>query len=60
MLLNLKKILKCVSKAKSKKFYKKIKKLRNPYESKIKIKDVVNIILNIKNNDKLLRKKFKD
>lgn len=57
---NFKKILKSVSKAKSKKFYRKIKKFRNPYESKIKIKDVVNIILNIKNNDKLLRKKFKD
>ena len=55
-----KKILKSIDKAKSKKFIKEIKKLQNPYESKIKIKDVINIILKIEKNDKLLRKKFID
>ncbi len=55
-----KKILKSINKAKSKKFIKEIKKLQNPYESKIKIKDVINIILKIEKNDRLLRKKFID
>ena len=55
-----KKILKSIDKAKSKKFIKEIKKLQNPYESKIKIKDVINIILKIEKNDRLLRKKFID
>ena len=57
---NTKKILKSILRAKSQKFQKKINKLRNPYESNIKIKDLVNIILNIKKNDKFLRKKFED
>ena len=44
----------------SKKFNKRIKNLSNPYESNTSIKKIVNIILNLKINDKLLRKKFID
>jgi GDP/UDP-N,N'-diacetylbacillosamine 2-epimerase (hydrolysing) len=33
-------------------------RIKNPYESKISIKNVVKLILSIKNNDKIIRKKF--
>lgn len=39
-------------------FKKKMKKINNPYESKIKIDNIINFIVNLKINDKLLRKKF--
>ncbi len=57
---NSKKITKSIAKATSKNFNNKIKNLKNPYESKIKIKEIIKIILKINNNDKILRKKFID
>ena len=55
-----KNILNGIKLALSKKFNKRIKNLSNPYESNTSIKKIVNIILNLKINDKLLRKKFID
>ena len=52
--------MKSIAKAKSKNFNDKIKNLINPYESKIKINEIIKIILKINNNDKILRKKFID
>tara|TARA_Y200000002_G_C22688499_1_gene666960 strand:- start:6595 stop:7734 length:1140 start_codon:yes stop_codon:yes gene_type:complete len=57
---NSKKIMKSIAKAMSKNFNDKIKNLINPYESKIKINEIIKIILKISNNDKILRKKFID
>tara|TARA_E500000178_G_C17021857_1_gene756017 strand:+ start:643 stop:1782 length:1140 start_codon:yes stop_codon:yes gene_type:complete len=57
---NSQKILKSIIKANSKKLRKKISLLKNPYESKTNIKDIIRLILRIRQNDKLLRKKFKD
>ena len=51
-------ILKSINKAKSKHFREKIKKMKNPYESKINLQKVLNYIINLKLNDKLLKKKF--
>ena len=51
-------ILKKINEASSNKFKKKIKNIKNPYEPKIGIKTLIKIILNIKINDKLIRKKF--
>ena len=51
-------ILKKIRVASSDKFKKKIKNIKNPYESKINISTLIKIILNIKINDKLIRKKF--
>ncbi len=57
---NRKKIMKSITKAMSKNFNEKIKNLINPYESKIKINEIIKIIYKINNNDKILRKKFID
>ena len=51
-------IIRGIKLALTKKFNNKIRNLTNPYESNITIKRVANIILNLKANDKLLRKKF--
>ena len=51
-------ILKSIRMAVSKGFKKKLKNLKNPYNSKMSEKKIVNIILNTKPNKKLLRKKF--
>jgi GDP/UDP-N,N'-diacetylbacillosamine 2-epimerase (hydrolysing) len=51
-------ILNSIKKAKNKYFQKKIKKIKNPYESKIDLKKILNDIINLKLNNKLLRKKF--
>ena len=51
-------ILKSIRMAVSKGFKKKLKNLKNPYNSKMSEKKIVNIILNTKLNKKLLRKKF--
>ena len=51
-------ILKKIRVAASDKFKKKIKNIKNPYESKINISTLIKIILNIKIDDKLIRKKF--
>ena len=55
-----KSILRNLTLALSKKFNVKIKNLINPYESNTSVKNIVNLILKLKNNDKLLRKKFKN
>ena len=57
---NSKKITKSIAKARSKNFNDKIKNLKNPYKTKMKIKEIIKIILKINNNDKILRKKFID
>jgi len=51
-------ILKGIKKALNNNFKKKLINLKNPYEPKNNIKKIINIILNIKTNDKLLKKKF--
>lgn len=53
-------ILKAIKKSMQKKFVKKLKKIKNPYKSTISPKKIARIILNLKVNDKLLRKKFLD
>ncbi len=53
-----KEILKGIKKALNNNFRKKLSKLKNPYEPKTNIKKIINMILNIKIEDKLLRKKF--
>ena len=53
-----KKILKSIKKALNFKFKKKVKKLKNPYQRKISVNKVVDILAKLKINDKLLRKKF--
>ena len=49
-----------IKKALNPSFAKKIYKVRNPYEEKVKIKKVIDMIVSIKNNDKTLRKIFKN
>lgn len=56
----LKNILKAIRHCRKKSFLNKINNLRNPYKSRLSPKKIVNIILNLKANDKLLRKKFID
>ena len=51
-------ILRAVKRVMTKNFKNKINKLKNPYESKTNVKRIVNMILNIKIDEKLLRKKF--
>lgn len=52
------KILGGIKKAQSKKFKKKLKNLKNPYESNASVNKIVDLIAKVKINDKLLRKKF--
>ncbi len=49
-----------IKKALSKSFKKSINKLNNPYESKISATEIAKMILGIKKNEKLIKKKFKD
>ena len=49
-----------IKKALSKSFKKSINKLNNPYESKISTTEIAKMILGIKKNEKLIKKKFKD
>ena len=51
-------IYKKILKAKSRSFNNSIKNIHNPYEENISTKNLVKIILKLKNKDKLLRKKF--
>ncbi len=51
-------IVKSIKRASTFKFKKKIKKMKNPYESSMSIQKVANEIIRLKVNDKLLRKKF--
>ena len=51
-------IYKNILRAKNKNFLNKIKKIKNPYESTLPVKRLIANILNLKRNDKLLRKKF--
>ena len=53
-------ILRGINIALSKKFNAKIKNLTNPYESNTSVNQIVKMILKLKINDKLLRKKFKN
>ena len=50
------KILGGIKKAQSKKFKKKLKNLKNPYESNASVNKIVDLIAKVKINDKLLRK----
>ena len=51
-------ILKGITKALDNNFRRKLINLKNPYEPKNNIKKITNMILNIKTDNKLLRKKF--
>jgi UDP-hydrolysing UDP-N-acetyl-D-glucosamine 2-epimerase len=51
-------IIKSIKKAMSPHFKKKTRSVKNPYESKININKIVDLIVKLKINDKLLRKKF--
>ncbi len=53
-------ILKSIKKANTLKFKNKIKNMKNPYESRVSVKKVSDLIIKLKANDKLLRKKFVD
>ncbi len=53
-----KNIIKSIKKALSLKFQKGLLKMKNPYEAKSSVSNLLNIIINIKNNDFYLRKKF--
>lgn len=53
-------ILKGIKKALSEKFKKKLKRLKNPYNSKISVNKIVKMIINLKIDDKLIKKKFID
>ena len=53
-----KKIFRSIKKALNSKFKKEIKKLKNPYNSKISVSKVVDTLAKLKIDDKLLRKKF--
>jgi len=55
-----KEILKAIKKASSKGFKKSISKIKNPYMSKIDTNDLAKMILRIKNNEKIIKKKFHD
>ena len=57
---NQRSIKRAIEKALKKSFVKKISKFKNPYEEKVKLKKVIDMIVSIKNNDKILRKKFKN
>ena len=51
-------IIKAIKKALNSNFKKKVEYINNPYESKISINKVINYIINLKIDDKLLRKRF--
>lgn len=51
-------ILKGIKRAESKNFLKKIKKLKNPYENILDLRKILRIIINLKRDDRVLRKKF--
>lgn len=53
-------ILRGIELAQSKKFKNNILRLKNPYETNLNIGKLVNIILKLKKNDKVMRKKFID
>ena len=53
-----KEISKAIKKALSKGFKKSISKLKNPYTSKINTTDLAKMILKIKKNEKIIKKKF--
>ena len=53
-------ILKAITIAQSNKFKIKLSRMTNPYENKISLKKLINLIIKLKVNDKLLRKKFID
>ena len=53
-------IVKAIKKCEKKSFLQKIKKLKNPYKPRVNAHKIAKIILNLKANDKLLRKKFID
>ena len=55
-----KEISKAIKKALSKGFKKSISKLKNPYTSKINTTDLAKMILKIKKNEKIIKKKFHD
>jgi UDP-hydrolysing UDP-N-acetyl-D-glucosamine 2-epimerase len=47
-----------ILKVKNKKISKKLKNMKNPYEGKISLNKIISAILNLKKNDKILRKRF--
>ena len=53
-----KKIIQAIKKAQSKSFKEKIRKIKNPYSSKISYKKIADDILRLKINKKLIKKKF--
>ena len=55
-----KEILKAMKKALSKGFKKSISKIKNPYTSKIDSNDLAKMILKLKKNEKIIKKKFND
>jgi|TARA_B100001093_G_C26763969_1_gene987005 UDP-hydrolysing UDP-N-acetyl-D-glucosamine 2-epimerase len=55
-----KNIVKAIKLASSLKFKKKLIRMKNPYEAKKSISNLLKIIINIKNNDFYLRKNFKN
>ena len=55
-----KEILKAIKKALSKSFKKSISKIQNPYMSKIDTNDLAKMILKLKKNEKIIKKKFHD
>ena len=57
---NYKDILKGIKKAMNKNFKKSLKNLRNPYESKMNINNIIKLILRVNRSDKYLKKKFID
>ena len=57
---NHKKILSSISKALSKNFKKKIKNLKNPYESKINVNKITKILIKLSKSKKLIKKRFID
>lgn len=57
---NYKDILKGIKKAMNKNFKKSLKNLKNPYESKMNISNIIKLILRVNRSDKYLKKKFID
>ena len=55
-----KSILKGIKKSQSKEFLRRIKNIQNPYKANITTKKIANLIINLKINDNLIRKKFID
>lgn len=53
-------ILKAITKCKKNSFLQKIRNIKNPYKSKLNASKITKIILNLKVNDKMLRKRFID